>query len=211
MSFFALFWQASLMVKMVMLLLVVCSILSWMLIAYKFISFRNIKNDHAYFLDMYGSAENVDVVRNGALTMPESPLLKVFLVGYHSCRKFSKEQREYVRSMMEITLEKEVATLEKEVSFFATLGSVAPFIGLFGTVWGIMNSFQAIGLEKNATIASVAPGIAEALFATALGLTVTIPAVIAYNMCVKFIDNMKTDCEHFIDEFMIMRAGEDNA
>ena len=113
---------------------------------------------------------------------------------------------------MEVTVGREIDHLEQHLGFLATVGSTAPFIGLFGTVWGIMNSFEAIGISQNTNLAAVAPGIAEALFTTALGLIVTIPAVVAYNKIANEINRYRSRLEAFVDEFsaIISRKMEDS-
>ena len=114
--------------------------------------------------------------------------------------------------IMEVTVGREIDYLEQHLGFLATVGSTAPFVGLFGTVWGIMNSFEAIGISQNTNLAAVAPGIAEALFTTALGLIVTIPAVVAYNKIANEINRYRTRLEAFVDEFsaIISRQMEDS-
>ena len=109
-----------------------------------------------------------------------------------------------ISSMMHVAMVREIEYLERYLGFLATVGSTAPFVGLFGTVWGIMNSFESIGMDQNTSLTAVAPGIAEALFATALGLIVTIPAVIAYNKLSSEINKYQSRLESFIDEFLTM-------
>ena len=193
-SIFGLFLAADLLVKSVMVLLVAASIWSWSIMIQKSRSFRNQRSLAGSFEELFWSQDSLDDFYDQLGGEPDSAMAKVFCVGMREWRMASTKGvsrslgRELRTSLvgrieksMSLLISKEMDELEKGIPFLASVGSVAPFIGLFGTVWGIMNSFQSIAISRNTSLAIVAPGIAEALFATALGLLAAIPAVIAYN------------------------------
>ncbi len=191
-SVITLFLQADTLVKLVMLMLLVASFWSWAVIFDKFVKLRRLKSDADSFEESFWSGGALDDLYDRIGNRPGDPMSSVFaaamrewrrsmakgLVGNTATRQTLQERIERV---MQVTANREMARIERYMSFLATVGSTSPFVGLFGTVWGIMNSFQAIAAAKNTSLAVVAPGIAESLFATALGLVAAIPAVIFYN------------------------------
>ena len=182
-SLMSLFLRADIIVKSVMIILIVCSIYSWAVIIEKFRLFRKINKLSEEFEEKFWNSKSAENFYNGLPTNLEDPMALVFQDSMESLLKKKSKTNisERMTAMLEVGVEKQMTKIEKGFTFLATVGSTAPFIGLFGTVWGIMNSFQSIAISRNTSLAIVAPGIAEALFATALGLLAAIPAVIAYN------------------------------
>ena len=182
-SLMSLFLRADIIVKSVMIILIVCSIYSWAVIIEKFRLFRKINKSSEEFEEKFWNSKSAENFYNGLPTNLEDPMALVFQESMESLLKKKSKTNisERMTAMLEVGVEKQMTKIEKGFTFLATVGSTAPFIGLFGTVWGIMNSFQSIAISRNTSLAIVAPGIAEALFATALGLLAAIPAVIAYN------------------------------
>ena len=184
-SIITLFMRADLIVKSVIILLIVSSIYSWALIFEKHKIFKRINLTSSDFEEKFWSSKSAQEIFRKTSENDLDPMTRVFRAGMSSLNdnksKGSKETNEIVKRMMDVTIDKEIEIYEKNLTILATIGSVAPFVGLFGTVWGIMNSFQSIAISRNTSLAIVAPGIAEALFATALGLLAAIPAVVAYN------------------------------
>ena len=182
-SLMSLFLRADIIVKSVMIILIVCSIYSWAVIIEKFRLFRKINKSSEEFEEKFWNSKSAENFYNGLPTNLEDPMALVFQDSMESLLKKKSKTNisERMTAMLEVGVEKQMTKIEKGFTFLATVGSTAPFIGLFGTVWGIMNSFQSIAISRNTSLAIVAPGIAEALFATALGLLAAIPAVIAYN------------------------------
>ena len=191
-SIFELFLQSDTIVKLVMLLLLAASLWSWAVIFDKVGRLRRLRRDAEHFEETFWSGGSLDDLYDRIGTRPVDPMSAVFAAAMREWRrsvakglvastsmKESLQQR--IERVMHVTVGREMDRLERFMSFLATVGSTAPFVGLFGTVWGIMNSFQSIAAAKNTSLAVVAPGIAESLFATALGLVAAIPAVIAYN------------------------------
>ncbi len=184
-SIITLFMRADLIVKSVIILLIVSSIYSWALIFEKHKIFKRINLTSSDFEEKFWSSKSAQEIFKKTSENDLDPMTRVFRAGMSSLNdnksKGSKETNEIVKRMMDVAIDKEIEIYEKNLTILATIGSVAPFVGLFGTVWGIMNSFQSIAISRNTSLAIVAPGIAEALFATALGLLAAIPAVVAYN------------------------------
>ena len=182
-SLIKLFLRADIIVKSVIIILIGCSIYSWAIIIEKIRLFKKINISSAEFEEKFWKSKSAESFYNNIPRNIEDPMALVFKASMESALKTrSKIQlNERLNNMLEINIEKEMEKIEKRYTFLATVGSTAPFIGLFGTVWGIMNSFQSIAISRNTSLAIVAPGIAEALFATALGLLAAIPAVVAYN------------------------------
>ena len=180
-----LFLRADFVVKSVILLLIASSIFSWALIFDKARLFRRIDKTTKSFEDKFWKAKSAEAFYKNLPIKIEDPLTIIFksamteLIKTKS--KSSSVQSARVERVLEVSVDNQLKNVEKNFTYLATIGSTAPFIGLFGTVWGIMNSFQSIAISRNTSLAIVAPGIAEALFATALGLLAAIPAVIAYN------------------------------
>ena len=178
-----LFVRADVIVKSVIIILIVCSIYSWAIIIEKIRLFKKINFSSQEFEDKFWKSKSAESFYNNIPRNIEDPMALVFKASMEAAFKTrSKTQlNERLSNMLQINIEKQMEKIEKSYTFLATVGSTAPFIGLFGTVWGIMNSFQSIAISRNTSLAIVAPGIAEALFATALGLLAAIPAVVAYN------------------------------
>ena len=182
-SLLNLFIRADIIVKSVIVLLIACSIYSWAVIIDKFRLFKKINQTTEEFETKFWNSKSAESFYNNLPANIEDPMALVFKDAMQNLlKKRSKtDLHERMTTMLETGIEKQMSKISKGYTFLATVGSTAPFIGLFGTVWGIMNSFQSIAISRNTSLAIVAPGIAEALFATALGLLAAIPAVIAYN------------------------------
>ena len=165
------------------IMLIGCSIYSWAIIIEKFRLFRKINKSSEEFEEKFWNSKSAENFYNDLPTNLEDPMALVFQDAMEGLLKKKSKTNisERMTAMLEVGAEKQMTKIEKGFTFLATVGSTAPFIGLFGTVWGIMNSFQSIAISRNTSLAIVAPGIAEALFATALGLLAAIPAVVAYN------------------------------
>jgi biopolymer transport protein TolQ len=184
-SLINLFLRADIVVKSVIIILILASIYSWALIFNKYRLFKRIHKSSSIFEDRFWSSKSAENFYNSLPNKTKDPIANIFRSAMveliRSKSKSSIIQIGRVSRVIEISADKEIQSIEKNFSFLATVGSTAPFIGLFGTVWGIMNSFQSIAISRNTSLAIVAPGIAEALFATALGLLAAVPAVVAYN------------------------------
>ena len=182
-SLINLFVRADIIVKSVIIILLVSSIYSWAIIFNKIKLFKKINISSTEFEEKFWISKSAETVYNNLPSKLEDPMANVFKNSMQAAFKNRSKANlnERISNMLEINVEKEMEKIEKSYTFLATVGSTAPFIGLFGTVWGIMNSFQSIAISRNTSLAIVAPGIAEALFATALGLLAAIPAVIAFN------------------------------
>ena len=182
-SIINLFVRADIIVKSVIIILIACSIYSWAIIIEKIKLFKKINISSTEFEEKFWKSKSAESFYNNIPRNIEDPMALVFKASMEAAFKTrSKTQlNERLSNMLQINIEKQMEKIEKSYTFLATVGSTAPFIGLFGTVWGIMNSFQSIAISRNTSLAIVAPGIAEALFATALGLLAAIPAVVAYN------------------------------
>ena len=182
-SLLSLFIRADIIVKSVIVILIVCSVYSWAVIIEKFRLFKKINQSTEEFETKFWNSKSAESFYNNLPTNIEDPMALVFKDAMQNLLKKKSKTDLYERmtTMLETGIEKQMSKISKGYTFLATVGSTAPFIGLFGTVWGIMNSFQSIAISRNTSLAIVAPGIAEALFATALGLLAAIPAVIAYN------------------------------
>ena len=184
-SIIQLFLRADFVVKSVIIILIAASIYSWALIFEKQRLFKKIEKSTNNFEEKFWKSKSAENFYNNLSNTNKDPLTNIFqsamveLIKTKS--KSSSVQTARVSRVLEISGDKEINLIEKHFIFLATVGSTAPFIGLFGTVWGIMNSFQSIAISRNTSLAIVAPGIAEALFATALGLLAAVPAVVAYN------------------------------
>ena len=182
-SILTLFSRADIIVKAVIVLLIASSIYSWAIIFDKFRMFKKINKSSEEFEDKFWKSKSAETFYNNLPSNINDPMAKVFKNCMQTVIKSRSKSNlsERLKNILETNIEKEMNLIEKNYTFLATVGSTAPFIGLFGTVWGIMNSFQSIAISRNTSLAIVAPGIAEALFATALGLLAAIPAVVAYN------------------------------
>ena len=182
-SLMNLFIRADIIVKSVIILLIVCSIYSWAIIIDKIKMFKKINILSEEFEEKFWRSKSAETFYNSLPSNEEDPMTSLFKESMQGLLKSKSKTNlaEKMGGILEIGIEKQISKIEKGFTFLATVGSTAPFIGLFGTVWGIMNSFQSIAISRNTSLAIVAPGIAEALFATALGLLAAIPAVVAYN------------------------------
>ena len=178
-----LFIRADIIVKTVILLLIATSVYSWAIIFEKIKLFKKINKSSEVFEEKFWKSKSAETFYNNLPEKVADPMALVFKGSMQAMLKNKSKGNlnERMSGMLEINIEKQMSRIEKSYTFLATVGSTAPFIGLFGTVWGIMNSFQSIAISRNTSLAIVAPGIAEALFATALGLLAAIPAVVAYN------------------------------
>jgi biopolymer transport protein TolQ len=204
-SFFTLFLKADFVVKFVIIILIAASIYSWAIIIEKYKLFKKINGSSSIFEEQFWSSKSADSLYKKLEGYNEDPMANVFKSGMdfmikNKSRSASTQER--VLQALSGSIDKEMEVVEKKLTFLATVGSTAPFIGLFGTVWGIMNSFQSIAISKNTSLAIVAPGIAEALFATALGLLAAIPAVVAYNKFTSDSRKYSTRLENFSQSFI---------
>ena len=182
-SLWSLFIRADYIVKSVIIILIACSVYSWAIIIEKFKLFKKVDLESEEFEQKFWKSKSAENFYNNLPANLDNPMALLFKDSMQTLLKAKSKSNlnERMSGMLEVNIEKQMVKLEKGFTFLATVGSTAPFIGLFGTVWGIMNSFQSIAISRNTSLAIVAPGIAEALFATALGLLAAIPAVVAYN------------------------------
>ena len=184
-SLIQLFIRADIIVKSVIIILIAASIYSWALIFEKYKLFKRIDKTTTSFEEKFWKSRSAESFYNTLTNREKDPVANIFQTAMTELiktkSKSSTVQSARVSRILEISADREIKLIEKHFTFLATVGSTAPFIGLFGTVWGIMNSFQSIAISRNTSLAIVAPGIAEALFATAIGLLAAIPAVVAYN------------------------------
>ncbi len=205
-SLWQLFLRADFVVKSVILILIASSIFSWALIFDKYRLFKRIDKSTKLFEDKFWKSKSAETFYKNLPNKTDDPLAQIFqstmeeLIKTRS--KSSTVQNARVQRVVEVSIDKQSKNIEKNFTYLATVGSTAPFIGLFGTVWGIMNSFQSIAISRNTSLAIVAPGIAEALFATALGLLAAIPAVIAYNKfnsdSQRYLSRVDNFCKRFL-------------
>ena len=207
-SLLALFWRASFIVKIVMILLTVASFWSWAIIVQKFISYRQARREAAVFDRAFWSGEPLDELFDQIGAQPDGSSERIFASGMVEWRRSHRESGELIAGAqaridrsMDVAISKATESLTRGLPFLATVGSTAPFVGLFGTVWGIKVAFEQIAISQNTSLAVVAPGIAEALVATALGLLAAIPAVIFYNKLSTDSDRIISGYEAFADEF----------
>lgn len=204
----ALFWRATLTVKLVMLMLIVASVWGWAIIIQKFINFRKARREADLFDRSFWSGEPLDELFDQIGADPQGASQKIFCAGMSEWRRSHREDGGLIPGAtaridrsMDVAIGKEDERLNYGLGFLATVGATAPFIGLFGTVWGIKHAFEEIAIAQNTNLAVVAPGIAEALVATALGLLAAIPAVIFYNKLSADADRLMSSYEAFADEF----------
>jgi len=216
-SIFEIMKHAGLMGKLIMLILLIFSVLSWSIVIMKFLMFKRARNASLDFLDAFWDSKTLNEAHEAAREYPLSPEATVFVTGYNELKKISAARN---TTQAPATLEMQLATMDNlkravrkaqflesdrlssSLSMLATTGSATPFIGLFGTVWGIMASFQSIGERGSASLAVVAPGISEALVATAAGLAVAIPAVIFYNYFANKVAEFDSNVESFSTDFI---------
>ena len=182
-SILSLFLRADFIVKSVIVILIACSVYSWAIIFDKIVMFRRINKDSEDFEERFWKSKSAETFYNSLPAALDNPMAQLFKDSMQAVMKSRSKTNisQRLENILEVNIEKQMNIVNSKFIFLATVGSTAPFIGLFGTVWGIMNSFQSIAISRNTSLAIVAPGIAEALFATALGLLAAIPAVIAYN------------------------------
>ncbi len=207
----SLFFRADLVVKLVILILFAASIFSWTIIIHKIRLFRSLNKLTKSFEEIFWSGKSLKSISLDSAEMLDSPIRSVFLDAIEEVEKsktISSKNYESVsrriERVMDASIDLETEKLSENFSFLATIGSTTPFIGLFGTVWGIMNSFQSIAISRNTSLAVVAPGIAEALFATALGLLAAIPAVIAYNIFTNQVNDQNAKMYRFKEHFSVI-------
>ncbi len=213
MTIWSLFWRADLVVKIVMIVLVAASLWSWAIIFDKVTRLRRLRGQAESFEDEFWSDGNLEELSRRTAVSGQHPMTVVFSAAMDELRRALERHemiaeeglraglKQRIGQVMQVSLDREMDGLERYMGFLATVGSTAPFVGLFGTVWGIMNAFTAIAVARNTSLAVVAPGIAEALFATALGLLAAIPAVVAYNKLSADIDRYGSRLESFAAEF----------
>ena len=204
------FWEAGIVVQLVIVLLVLASVWTWAIIFEKMMRIRKVNSEADAFEETFWSGNSLESLYGEIKKNPTHPLAMVFISAMREWqRSLTAEGRvldklslqERIAKVMRVTSQREMERLEERTVFLATVGSTAPFVGLFGTVWGIMNAFQSIALTSNTSLAVVAPGIAEALLATALGLVAAIPAVMAYNKLSGELSRYAARLEGFSDEF----------
>jgi biopolymer transport protein TolQ len=207
-SILALFWQAHWMVKSVTVGLLICSVWVWAIAVDKFILYARTKKAMDRFEQTFWSGQSLEELYRTISSRPNHSMAALFVAAMREWkRSFESQPRSFaglqmrIEKVMDVTITREVERLERQLLVLATVGSAGPFIGLFGTVWGIMTSFQAIAASKNTSLAIVAPGIAEALFATAIGLVAAIPATIFYNKFSSEVNRQAQRLEGFADEF----------
>ncbi len=216
-SVWALILNASIVVKGVLLLLILLSMTSWAIMVNKWRLYSRTRGQAESFASAFWGGSDMDtVLASIPQRYPDSALPNIFQSGY---REFMRQRRDQtqsqsekkiiaaggldgIRRALDAAFSREIERLSRHLAFLATVGSTAPFIGLFGTVWGIINAFQAIGLTHNTSLAAVAPGIAEALITTAFGLVAAIPAVVAYNKFTADLKRMASGMEQFSSEFL---------
>lgn len=206
------------MVKFVMILLLVFSLVSWAIIIMKYLSYKKARTETEFFLDTFWKSKNLADAYKAAQEIPGSPEASIFILGFNELQKLGRSRAskkgsednlemqlasmDNLKRAMRKAESEQMARLGMYLSFLATTGSATPFIGLFGTVWGIMTSFQDIGMRGSASLAVVAPGISEALVATAAGLAVAIPAVIFYNYYSNKLSALENDMLSFSTDFL---------
>jgi len=204
-------------VQLVLLLLLAFSVSSWAIIFTKRRQVRRAERESERFIDIFWDAKNLTAINTASLDLKASPVAQVFRAGYQELVRITRAKREVapgddmstdlggvenVERAMKRAASQEITKLEKSLTFLATTASAAPFVGLFGTVWGIMNAFRGLSVTQSSSIQAVAPGISEALIATAIGLAAAIPAVMAYNYFADRVRVLGTEMENFASEFL---------
>mgnify|MGYP001238489929 FL=1 len=207
----SLFFRADLVVKLVIIILFAASIFSWTIIIHKIRLFKSLSKLTKSFEEIFWSGKSLKSISIDSADLLDSPIRTVFLDAVEEVEKsqtISSKNYESVSKrverVMDASIDLETEKLSENFGYLATIGSTTPFIGLFGTVWGIMNSFQSIAISRNTSLAVVAPGIAEALFATALGLLAAIPAVIAYNIFTNQVNDQNAKMYRFKEHFSVI-------
>tara|TARA_B100001964_G_scaffold128944_1_gene142643 strand:+ start:379 stop:1053 length:675 start_codon:yes stop_codon:yes gene_type:complete len=201
-----LFLRADIIVKSVIVILIAASIYSWAIIIDKYRLFKKINKSSEEFEDKFWRSKSAESFYNSLPANIDDPMANVFKGSMQAVIKSRSRSNlsEKLTNILEVSIEKQMNIIDKNYTFLATVGSTAPFIGLFGTVWGIMNSFQSIAISRNTSLAIVAPGIAEALFATALGLLAAIPAVVAFNKFSSDSRKYSQKLESFSKKFILI-------
>ena len=202
-------------VQIVLYLLILFSVVSWGVILFKFRHVREAKKQSARFIEIFWESRNLASIHEASQELEASPVAHVFIAGYEELLRVSRRNAaeteglttdlsgvDNVARAMKRAANVELTKLEQTLTFLATTSGSTPFIGLFGTVWGIMNAFRGLSVTRSSTIQAVAPGIAEALIATAAGLVAAIPALIAYNHFLQVIRVLTADMENFTQEFL---------
>jgi biopolymer transport protein TolQ len=204
-------------VQLVLLMLVAFSVASWAIIFTKRRQVRHAERESERFIDIFWDAKNLTAINTASLDLKASPVAQVFRAGYQELVRITRGKREAgpgdemstdlggvenVERAMKRAASQEITKLESSLTFLATTASAAPFVGLFGTVWGIMNAFRGLSVTQSSSIQAVAPGISEALIATAIGLAAAIPAVMAYNYFADRVRVLGTEMENFASEFL---------
>src|SRR5215203_2971138 len=207
-SLFSLFWQAHWIVKAVMIGLIICSVWVWAIAIDKTLLFGRMRRAMDRFEQAFWSGQSLEELYRNLSSKPSDSMAALFVAAMREWKRSLEGQaRSFaglqmrIEKVMNVSIAREVERLERRLLVLATVGSAGPFVGLFGTVWGIMSSFQSIAASKNTSLAVVAPGIAEALFATAIGLIAAIPATIFYNKFISEVNRQAQRMEGFADEF----------
>lgn len=210
-SLLALFLRATIVVKIVMIVLVLASFWSWAIIIDKIIAYRRQRREASLFEDAFWSGQPLDQLYERLGSTPRSAIERVFVAGMTEWRRsfggggaVAPGAQQRIDRALSVAMAREDEKTTARLGFLATVGSISPFVGLFGTVWGIKNAFEEIAIQQNTNLATVAPGIAEALVATALGLLAAIPAVIFYNKLIGDADALSGRLENFSDEFGVI-------
>ena len=205
-SILSLFLRADFIVKSVIVILIASSVYSWAIIFDKIMMFRRINKDSEEFEEKFWKSKSAETFYNSLPTSLDNPMAQLFKDSMQAVMKSRSKTNlsQRLENILEVNIEKQMNFVNNKFTFLATVGSTAPFIGLFGTVWGIMNSFQSIAISRNTSLAVVAPGIAEALFATALGLLAAIPAVIAYNIFTSQVNDENARMYRFKEHFNVI-------
>ncbi len=210
-SLVAMFTRATLVVQAVTVSLVIASFWSWAIIVDRWLASRKINRDCALFEDAFWSGQPLDALYDRIGTKPRSAIERVFVAGMGEWRRsFDKTgalipgARDRIDRSLDVALARETESFSGRLTFLATTGSIAPYVGLFGTVWGIMTAFEQISIQQNTNLATVAPGIAEALVTTAIGLIAAVPAVIFYNKLTGDAQRLTSRLEAFADEFAVI-------
>jgi len=219
MSLFSLVTHASIVVQIVMLILLAASVLSWFVITMKYKTLKRANRDALRFEDQFWSGINLSDLYNQVKRKTDEcrGIARIFELGFaeyirtHKNKVNTAMMLASVQRSMKVAVTREEDSLNSHLSMLATIGSISPYIGLFGTVWGIMRSFIALGAVEHASLAMVAPGIAEALIATAMGLFAAIPAVIAYNRYAEQVDRLSNTYENFAEEFATILQRQSHA
>lgn len=208
---------SGLVVQSVLYILIIFSVASWGVIFFKLRQIRTARNQSAKFIEIFWDTKNLTAIHTASQDLKESPVAQVFRAGYQELARLSRPKRgpgegpgdttdlggvDNVERAMKRATRQQITRLERSITFLATTASATPFIGLFGTVWGIMNAFLGLSATQTSSIQAVAPGIAEALIATATGLVAAIPAVMAYNYFARQIRVLAAEMENFSSEFL---------